>query len=415
MSGEKKRNEIRLKVNGQFLEREEQKENPPEHKEHRPRMRIQGPSLAELEKMAKREDAWDRMQELRRASQEPHAPQPVLVPEEGGGHQGYEAVRRTWGDSYFRFFRSFSNRPVVRTLLSASGAVAVGLAFGFMVLSVFSQEHFSSTYQAVLQDTVETLTGPTLSGEEEEKRTVNKDLPAEEDSSFAEESQGATVTSNLQLPQLQLFVAQAGVFLSDAPSETAAEPLEKLGLPHLLYADGEKKYLFAAAAPSRDAVLGFASIVKMRGLDVYVKEFAFPSYAGEVAVGKAEGAAESPDLSLFLQTGRELVKKLSERSGTVVSSAQPAISPDEAGEIKEMHRKFLEQSRLMRVPAEWEAYFQGMVNGINQAVAAQEKMAEASAGKKAESADSYAWQVQAGVLGYLENYATWIQLLQKAG
>jgi len=46
-------------------------------------------------------------------------------------------------------------------------------------------------------------------------------------------------------------------------------------------------------------------------------------------------------------------------------------------------------------------------------MAAREKMAEASAGKKIESAESYAWQVQAGVLEYLEGYASLLQQAQK--
>ncbi|MDF2682008.1 MAG: hypothetical protein K0R47_3198, partial [Brevibacillus sp.] len=58
-------------------------------------------------------------------------------------------------------------------------------------------------------------------------------------------------------------------------------------------------------------------------------------------------------------------------------------------------------------------YFSGMVNGINQAMDARDKMAEANTGKKTQSAESYAWQVQAGILGYLENYSAWVQQVQK--
>ena len=412
MSGEKKRNQITLKVNGHFFEREEKRMKLPGQEGSKPRLRIQGPSPAELEKLPKREDAWDRMQQLR-ASQESQPPQSPLFRDEGGKYQDYEAERKPWSLSFQRFYRSFPKGPVVRTLLSTTGAVAIGLAFGFMVLSVFTQEQFSSTYQTVLQDTVETLTGPAASSLEEENRLAGPGSPEEKYPANPGERHGASITASLQLPQLHLFVAQTGVFQSDAPAQTAAEPLDQLGLPHLLYTDGEKQYLFAAAAPSRDAVLGFASLVKNRGMDVYVKEFAFPSYVGEVVVGKADKASDSPDLSLFFQTGLELVNTLSDRSGMVVSSAHPALPAEEAGEIKELHRKFLEQSRLLSVQAEWESSFQGMVNGVNQAVAAHDKMVEATAGKKTDSADSYAWQVQAGVLGYLEHYAKWVQLLGK--
>lgn len=408
MSGEK-RNHVTLKVNGRFFEQEEKEKQLPKQEERQPRVRIQGPSPAEMEKLPKREDAWDRMQQLREKQQQPPS-QPILY--EGGQHESYEAgeeEQKPWSRSLRRYFGSFPQGPVVRAILGTGGAIAIGLVFGFMVLHVFSQEQFSSTYRSVLHDTVETLSAPAASLGEEKAPAG----PQDDATPLSAAQQGTSASAPLQLAEVKMYVAQTGVFQPDASAQAAAEPLDQLGLPHLLYTDAEKQYMFAAAAPTRDAVLGFASRIKGKGIDVFVKEFSFPSYQGKVAVGKAEGATDSPDLSLFFAAGVELANTLSSQSGMVVTSAQPVFPAEEANKIKEQHRRFLEESRRMQVRAEWEPYFQGMVSGINQAVAAHEKMVEASVGKKTESADSYAWQVQAGVLGYLEQYAKWLQQVEK--
>ncbi|WP_421616890.1 hypothetical protein ACAF76_014765 [Brevibacillus sp. TJ4] len=422
MNGEK-RNNVTLKMNGRFFDQAEkqpekqQLEQPAqENSTGKPRVRIQGPTLAEIENMPKREDAWDRMQQLRNQQEQmpPAAPAPQQHPLEfeGQNEEREELSKSHQGVAAFSdYVRSFPRGPVVRTLLSTVGAIAIGLVFGFMVLSVFSEEQFTSSYRSVLNSTVETLTAPTasLSGEKQ----GGDSAPQTEDGSTQSLAAGANpVAVPLQLDAVTMFVAQAGVFQPDASAQAATEPLTQLGLPHLLYSDGERQYMFAAAAPNRDAVLGFASNIKNKGIDVYVKEFQFPSYHGQVTVGKAEGATEEPDLAQFFSTGLQLANLLSSQSGMVVSANQAAFTPEQASEIKELHRQFLEESRLMQVPAAWETYVQGMVNGINQAVAAREKMAESSAGNR-QSAESYAWQVQAGVLGYLEQYAKWVQQLGK--
>lgn len=407
MNGDKRTN-VTVKVNGHFFEKPEKEKQQPTQEEHKPRVRIQGPSMTELEKLPKREDAWDRMQQLRdKQDREPQAPQHPLEYRE---EIAYEEQGKTWRGTFANYFSSFPKGPVVRTMLSTGGAIAIGLAFGFMVLSVFSQEQFSSSYRSVLNSTVETLTAPTASLVE---KTESTDPALTQGQSGSSPADGISVTAPLQLAAFNMYVAQAGVFQPDASAQQATEPLDQLGLPHLLYSDGEKQYMFAAAAPTRDAVLGLASGLKSKGIEVFVKEFAFPGYEGQAAVGKAEGAAKNPDLALFFSTGLQLANTLSSQSGMATASSQPVFPAEQANEIKQWHRQFLEESRLMQVPEAWEPYFQGMVSGINQAVTARDKMEEAFAAKKTESAESYAWQVQAGVLGYLEQYAKWVRAMGK--
>jgi len=379
---------------------------------------IQGPSLspAELTKMSKGEDAWDRMIQIRGSAfeekvtqTERHAdrredmddePQPDYgVLEYALGKRRAPRLESIWPKKAF-----------LRIFLTTGGAIAVGLIFGIMVLTIFSQDQFKTSYRSVLSDTVQTLTAQS-SGQGEQKEPAAGPLVTQEANGSAKSaaSVDASQSVSLQLPELKMFVAQAGVFQADTPAEAAVAPLTEKGLPHLLYNDSSKQYMFAAAATNREAALGFASNIKNKGIDVYVKEFSFPAFQGAVQLGQSTDTANHLDLPGFFSRGRELVEALSANSGLVIT-AQPASS--EVAKIKEIHRKFLESGKVSALPAEWQPLFQQMVNGLNQAVEARDKMAAASTDQKNQSAEQYAWQVQAGILNYLESYTNWVQQVE---
>lgn len=375
------------------------------------RKQIQGPALspAELDKMSKHEDALDRMLEIRGATVEERVEQPERGPERDEdkqpdyGELDYSVGRRRAQ----RIEAIWPKKAFVRIFLTTGGAVAVGLIFGIMVLTIFSQEQFKTSYRSVLSDTVQTLTARSTDQGEQKTPAAGTPVPQEADGSAAPSAPAdASRSVSLQLPELKMFVAQAGVFQADTPAETAVAPLTQKGLPHLLYNDSSKQYMFAAAATNREAALGFASNIKDKGIEVYVKEFSFPAFDGTVQMGQPTDGANHLDLPVFFSKGRELVEALSANSGLVIT-AQPASG--EVAKIKETHRKFLESGKVSALPAEWQPHFQKMVNGLNQAVTARDKMAEASTGQKSQSAEQYAWQVQAGILSYLESYMKWIQ------
>ncbi|WP_419878872.1 hypothetical protein [Brevibacillus centrosporus] len=363
-------------------------------------------------------EAWERMMQLRsRAEREPSRETGIVLEEstearfEDDQEESVLSKRPAT-----RLFSSWTKRPIFRTVLTTGGGIAIGLLFGFLVLTVFSEKELSQSYRNVLSDTVQTLTANPAAGSPEGQLPIagpvlpGMDRPMTD--APAAPASGVPTDVKVQLPDLKMFVAQAGVFSPDASAQAAVEPLDKLGVPHLLYKDTANQYMFAAAAPTRDAVLGFATNLKSKGVDVYVKEFSFPTYQGTVGVASANSSA-APDLNVFFANGTKLAQTLSAHSGQVITNAQPVLSTEEAAAMKEQHRQFLEESRLVSAQAGTTPYFSEMVNGINQAMDARDKMAEANAGKKAQSAESYAWQVQAGVLKYLENYAAWVKQAQK--
>ncbi|MGG1664192.1 hypothetical protein [Brevibacillus sp. NRS-1366] len=416
VSGEK-RNKVTVKMNGKFWD--QKREGATEQrtpKELPSRVRIQPPPVPFMgpTPVQKGNEALDRMMQLRSMTTDR---EPSREAEES--LDPIELHEETQEESLFskrkasRLLLAFPKGPLLHTVLTTGGAIAIGLLFGFLVLTVFSKEDFSESYRSVLTDTVQTLTAQ--GSDTDVQAIIGPVLP---DAASTNKGNAPTAAGGpqsdvpLQLPEVKMFVAQAGVFQREAAPDSVVGPLDKLGIPHLLYKDSAKQYMFAAAAPTRDAVLGFAASLKNKGMDVYVKEFSFPAFQGTIPVAKAQGATASPDLGAFFANGVGLTQTLSAHSGLIITTGQLNSSPEETSALKEQHRQFLEESRLVKVPDEWKTHFTGMVNGINQAIAAREKMAEANAGKKAESAESYAWQVQAGVLGYLESYLGLLQQIE---
>lgn len=416
MSGEK-RNNVTVKMNGKFWDEKREGAEGRTSKDEPPRVRIPPPHLPFMGPgpVQKGNEALDRMMQLRGMSErEPvnETQESVDTTEWHEEAQEESLFSKKKASRLLPTFR-FPKGPVLQTVLTTGGAIAIGLLFGFLVLTVFSKEDFPDSYRTVLTDTVQTLTAQD-SGVDTQA-IVGPVLPDTAGTQGAATPVGATgAQSNaaMQLPALNMFVAQAGVFQRDAAPDSVVGPLDKLGIPHLLYKDSDKQYMFAAAAPTRDAVLGFATSLKNKGMDVYVKEFTFPAFQGTLPVANAQASTNSPDIGAFFTKGVKLTQTLSAHSGLIITTGQLQSSPEETSALKEQHRQFLEESRLVQVPDVWKPHFTQMVNGLNQAMAAREKMAEANAGNKVESAESYAWQVQAGVLGYLESYAS---LLQQMG
>ncbi|MGG4439130.1 hypothetical protein [Brevibacillus fortis] len=424
MSGQNK-NRVTVKMNGRFwdekrddISKEASKKRTP--KDDTPRIRFQAPPLPFTDPFKEKgNEAWERMMQLRGAVARETKPN---IEFDQTANDSYESDY-SFDDTEEKEYRNSPGSRLAalwpkgsfwRTTLTTGGAIAIGLLFGFLVLTVFSQKEFSESYGNVLSDTVQTLTSP---GAGTEQANVKNGVAGPTLADESQQTQGAQANGSavglkevaLQLPAINMYVAQAGVFQPDASPQTAVEPLEKAGIPHLLYKDASKQYMFAAAAPTRDAVLGFAASLKNKGMDIYVKEFSFPAFEGSVPVGKAANASADPNVNAFFTHGVKLIQTLSAQSGLIITTGQLSPTAKETAELKEIHRQFLEESRRIEGKEAWKPLLDGMVNGVNQALAARDKMAEASAGKKVESAESYAWQVQAGILAFFESYASWIQ------
>jgi hypothetical protein len=365
------------------------------------------------------ESAFDRMRKLRESEArrvEPRsnkqevdryaAPQMDDSVGDEGEHEGtnrFSALRLG------RKRLSFLGRPPFRAFVPTVSAIALGLLFGFLVLTVFTQEQLSQSYRNVLGDTLKTVTA----GQMSQSGGIDADSPlAQEENSAPAKQEGMPV--KLQLPEQRFSMAQLGSFTEPQAAQAAIELLKKKGFPHFLYKDGDKNYLFAATASTRDDILGMASLLKNQGMDVYVKDVTLPGLPKEIqlAAVDADKAVDPARLQAFFLDGMELARSLTTWSGRYLgTSATGKVTAEEQASIKELHRRFLDGSRVLKTsaPAAWQPHLTGMLNGLNQAVTALEQAKTAIAEGKAAHAESHAWQVQTGALSYLEHYALLIE------
>ncbi|UFJ39059.1 hypothetical protein LOK74_13335 [Brevibacillus humidisoli] len=313
--------------------------------------------------------------------------------------------------SQFGGGRFFDQRNWAKMLIASASAVAIGLCFGFIVLSIFSDDKLSQSYRYVLDGTMQTLTAAPEDGQAEQAEANQMDAAGEKPDEAPVSQEGAG--EPLQLPELHAFMAQVGAFQDAASAEIAMESLEKQGYPQLLYAQDGQHYLFVAAAPSRDEILGIASVLKEKAIDVYVKEVTFPGFSGQLDIPEKKTAEdpavlEEQSLQSFFSTGAQLVDLLTEWSAQRLTQPGAASSAgEEETKLKELHLRFLEQNRLLQpvLPEEWKAPITEMVSGLNQAMTAFSKANTANV-------QSYAWQVQDGVLLYIERYVSFLQKQQ---
>ncbi|GAA4705088.1 hypothetical protein [Brevibacillus fulvus] len=407
---DKRNSQISVKLNGQQMEL---KNTPPVavpapvvttpivRKEE-----TETPSPGEIGKSEK--DAWERLLEVRTDGNRMTV-SPVNAKTETDPNDFHEEIDDVADKWHYRKWY-LSKNPLLQTTLTLFSAIAIGLIFGFFVLTAFLQEQFSSTYRNVLDGTFQSLTtfttGLELPGE-------NASVPDEPQQTETEPmSPPAQTQLRIKVAEQTLMMAQFGVFATAEAAQTAITQLEQQGLPHMLVEQEGKQYLYVAVAPKRDDLLGLASYLKNKGMEVYIKELTIPEVERPNVTVTASASQESAGgLQNMFATGLSLVGDLSYWSGKIGNDPNAQkITAEEMNHLKEQHRQFLEQSRSGQFPQEWEPYVNGMITGLNQAMAAQEKMSAALADNKPSQAESYAWQVQGGVLAYLQNYLSWSKL-----
>ncbi|RNB90567.1 hypothetical protein EDM56_08675 [Brevibacillus fluminis] len=316
-------------------------------------------------------------------------------------------------------YRVLWKKPGMKMLITVTGAVVVGLHFGFLVLAVFMNEQLSQSYRTVLDGTVQTLAA--VQGNVQQNTQQNGQSTAAGTHAppvAGEASKGAIGSQEIQvtLPDQRLFIAQGGVFSDQKAADQAIKPLVDKQLPHMYFEDGQKRYLYLAAATSRDQILGLASQLKAIGQDVYIKEVSFPGInkwltfqAQPTVAGIQPASSVNPaDAQEFLLTGFELARTLADWSGQMMRDGKVVKLPADAdAKLTEQHRKLLEQKKsfVQIMPEAAHQDLESMVNGITQAVTAYAQV-------KNPNAESYAWQAQKGVLQFVESYLQFVKKIQ---
>lgn len=305
---------------------------------------------------------------------------------------------------------AFLNSRPFTWLISTVSAIAIGLIFGFLVLAVFTQGQLNESYRSVVGETFQSaIPAPEATQETDAAASTATQNQAENAQT------GSVTPMSLQLPETRLFMAQVGAFTDKESAQIAIDSLVKKGYPHFLHEEAGTYYLFTATTSNRDDILGLASSFKGNGMDVYVKEVTLPGLQKMVELRNAASSTGSVDqtkIGAFFEAGMQLSNIMTNWTGRFLSapSATKLTAEDEQA-IKELHRKFLDASTAIQTaaPEGWQAHLTGMINGLNQAVAAINQTKAAVAEGKQGNAQSHAWQVQTGTISYLEHYALWVK------
>ncbi|WP_139490271.1 hypothetical protein [Brevibacillus dissolubilis] len=331
--------------------------------------------------------------------------------EDSDQKHGLGSIVHDWFQRFTSNNSTLSRNPLLRTLVSMFGAVTLGLIFGFIVLTVFMQENSAPKSQEVAA-----VTAPADGQPAGDAAVATEPAPGQPADPNISETGGAgegeRVPVAVELPEQSFFMVQAGVFSDGEAAQTAIQPLDSQGFPHFMYemTDG-KKHLFIAAASSRDQILGMASFYKEKQMEVFVKEVKMAAERTNLELTQAPTlnvgtAANQGPLYEFFQSGANLSKELTTWSSQVINNPAEtkAMPKEQLDKLTSLHRQFLEQSRLIQplLPKEAQPHATEMINSLNKAVTTVKEL-------KSNNAVSYAWQVQKGILTYLEHYAAWVK------
>lgn len=212
-------------------------------------------------------------------------PAPLLSHDQGPSlHQEPSIVRRhPVGPSWLKVF------------VSVTGAIATGVLFGYLALSLFTGE-------------------PVTPAAKDETSVVQPSSGA-----AVETPSGGAVMTEAQVPSGNYYMLQYGVFSNEEGMTAAIAELRQKGLAAASSTtDGYR--VFAGMGTSRNSADMLSE--QLGGSEVYVKEFAVP------AVGKLPFQGQSGQAELFFEQTRELIRLFNELTLSQLAQAEPARLPE---------------------------------------------------------------------------------------
>ncbi|QOT01120.1 sporulation protein [Brevibacterium sp. JNUCC-42] len=351
---------------------------------------------------------------------------------------GKRSNKPAWWIRLLKDQSRMSKRPVLRLFITTLGAIILGILFGFIVLNVFVQEQLVHPSQAGVslpkptapQTTSASIgnqngSGATAVPVNGENRGVGSNQVKEIDSTREGASQqGASgmsstgektadaIFASVQFPEQNYYMVQMGVFTDPKAADPAIISLDEKGLPHFLYQIDGRLHLFTGVAPSRDAILGLADNYRQKQIDVYVKEVKLPAMEKKVKLVPTSAlevgaSVDKGVVNAFIKSGAEIIQQLSALSSQVVNTERQKVRPltaEQETKLKSLHVAFLDNSRAIQqgLSTKEQVYIAGMVQGMNQAMSTMTQL-------KTANAEPYAWQVQKGVMQYLNYYVKWMK------
>ncbi|MFD0678811.1 MULTISPECIES: SPOR domain-containing protein [unclassified Paenibacillus] len=284
----------------------------------------------------------------------------------------------------------------LKVAASVAGAVVTGIAFGFFVLSMFSQD--TQSPKGGNTSPPAGAAGSTVASTQTNGTAVTK-LPVSSSANtgqaaapvMAPVTSGSPVVTAVNIPGKTIAFLQSGVFSTPQAADTAQAELKKKGLA-AVSDSGDKFPVYVGMSMTRDEALGLAQQFQQKKTDVIIKSIELP------ALTKIKWSAKpSEGLSVYLSQGDKLLQTLTPLTLTHLTQAQPAALDAAALQsIKTAHQTWtgLAAGANEGLADEARASVQKMSNAMNTAVASLDEY-------KKNPSQSYMWQTQNAMMQYV--------------
>ncbi len=310
---------------------------------------------------------------------------------------GMERTHRPYAreeSAYFR--RTPGGGSWLRIAASVAGAVVTGVAFGFLVLSMFSGGTDSGkitspggTATAQQGNKGAGAGGTASAGETSGKTGDAAAKPGGADSAAPASSSAVGVT--VQIPAKSYAVLQGGVFSSAQGAEAAAADFRKKGLAGAVEA-GEKHPVYVGMAGTRDEALGLSQAYQHQNIEVIVKTLDVP------AVTKVQWNGKQVEVfANYIAQGDKLVRLITAQTAAHAADAKPEPLDDKALQsIKTTHQSWSQTVTAVSdgLGEAGKKALPKLNNSLNTAVASLEEY-------KKNPSPAFLWQAQTAALQYV--------------
>jgi stage II sporulation protein B len=299
--------------------------------------------------------------------------------------------------------QSFFNRlkKSSKVLLTAVGAIGVGVILGMMVLSIFSnlgQEESTSRAVNPEQPEGKAQTENQANGSSEEDVSTGSSNKAVTDQDNPVIIPSGNVQDRvLDLPARSYFVVQAGAFSDLDAAKTIIDKYKNNGWAGLLLGAESPYRLYIGLSQNKKDALLLGQYYDEQGVEeIYVKEHLTPPVT-QIKVQAEEGILQL--LPTFLAKGDQLVAKLGEISAYGIMDPEYVLTLEEWNKVQELHRSFLQDGKQLfsKWTGEEEQFGEKMMHELTAGVNALETF-------RKQSHATYLWKVQQASLQYVKEY-----------
>lgn len=249
--------------------------------------------------------------------------------------------------------------PWMKILMSITGAIVTGVAFGFIVLNMFSNH--SESVKTMVNSIVQQ---PDSGGfKADSKQPVNN-------ADGASGSAGATTKSangmlSVYIPPASFTLMQAGAYSSVDAAEAEVAKLQNQGHEGYLQ-HSDKYYVYTGVADNHNDALPLSQRLQDDKVDIYLKDEAFP------AVKTLKWSGLKPMIvQNYFSMGNQLVMMLSALSAQHLAEKIPtAESASSLKTLQDHHQSWTQSASLIQdgVPASQRSSIQTMNKSLNTAI-----------------------------------------------